>query len=273
MFISRGDLINRIEQSRTRRTTPRAVHGFSLAELLVVIGIIAILTAMLLPAVSSARKLSQRVQCATNIRGIGAALLCYAQDYRDEIPIDYKWVTCHDYGVPQPVYTGLIVPYVGGTVGDPKIPFYQIPENGIAYTTRPIFRCPSDNGKRLRFGGRVNYSYALNRFFFTGNNHGGTRSIKLSLVKRASTKIMIADMSEYTYPGTVWGPGSGPGWSNGVKTWTPPSLQHTNVQNSQDFIAQGQTNMGFADGHVEFFPLSEVVNHRHYHPFEIKIPP
>lgn len=56
--------------------------GFTLVELLVVIGIIAVLIAMLLPALSQARNQAKSVQCQSNLRQIGQALVMYGNDNR-----------------------------------------------------------------------------------------------------------------------------------------------------------------------------------------------
>jgi prepilin-type N-terminal cleavage/methylation domain-containing protein len=68
--------------------TPR--RGFSLIELLVVIAIIGLLMAVLLPALGSARAASMRVASMSNQRQLGVALMLYADDFQDRVPLGFS---------------------------------------------------------------------------------------------------------------------------------------------------------------------------------------
>jgi prepilin-type N-terminal cleavage/methylation domain-containing protein/prepilin-type processing-associated H-X9-DG protein len=69
---------------------PKYRSAFTLIELLVVIGIIAVIIAILLPALSKARESSNRTQCLSNLRQVGMAFRFYAMSNRDQVPLGYR---------------------------------------------------------------------------------------------------------------------------------------------------------------------------------------
>ena len=170
----------KLSSDRSPNHTSR--YGFTLIELLVVIAIIAILAAMLLPALAKARLRAQGTQCMNNTKQLTLAWRMYAEDANDLL------LTCQDpAGHPSAIMSGRTT-WVQGNLDftsaqanwDPAINILTSPI--FPYTKNPqIFKCPADQstvnsptGKRPRVR-----SNSMSQVFSVGewlDSSGGTDS-------------------------------------------------------------------------------------------------
>ena len=120
----------------------RKSKGFTLVELLVVIGIIALLIAILLPALSRAREQAKNAQCLSNLRQLATVYQLYANDYKDKIPIGYLG------GSP---WTGYYV-----CASSTYYPLMGRLYKGDYLTSPEAFYCPSQDDTRWQFNTKEN---------------------------------------------------------------------------------------------------------------------
>ncbi|MBE6394201.1 MAG: DUF1559 domain-containing protein [Lentisphaerae bacterium] len=235
-----------LKNRKGERDCPEPAHGqvkqycFTLIELLVVIAIIAILAAMLMPALSKARERGKLISCANNIKQLGSACQQYALTYEDYFPA--YWTG--DY-------------YYGGTFAKGQYGWhwiYTMMASGFIKSQKVdkggILRCPAEVNLNTYTHYGLNTGMATNgknttsnliqmykwRCAFVGSD---VRWFKWSSVKRPSFVMIAGDSTGYHISPSNSGNGAG-----GVGPVGSNFIRHGGVINAV-----------FIDGHVEALPL------------------
>jgi prepilin-type processing-associated H-X9-DG protein/prepilin-type N-terminal cleavage/methylation domain-containing protein len=156
--------------------------AFTLVELLVVVGVIAVLIGILMPVVNRSRAMAVRATCQANLRSIGVCLRAYLNDNRDIMPLAcaYPWVIIDPTNAN---YTPPITNFLGPLLREPQ-----------------VFICKADTVHKyyLRVGG-MSYYYNGSRQTPTGwtNGLGGAKISMSSLALSGVTERNINVMSDF----------------------------------------------------------------------------
>jgi prepilin-type N-terminal cleavage/methylation domain-containing protein/prepilin-type processing-associated H-X9-DG protein len=233
-----------------RRTAGRP--GFTLVELLVVIGIIAVLLSILLPALGRVREKGNQLKCLSNIRQLGIATLMYCNDNRGLLPGGAVG------GNPKPwdwVYwkSGLAAPY-DDPANCPLARYYS----GGSRPVAEILVCPSDNVETRSY----KFSFSINAFIcddsraYAHLNNGVTKRFSINMVKNPSEKVLFGEEDERTINDGLWH----------VKNTINDRLGVRHDQRRTVADNSGRGNVLFCDGHAEFTDRSVAHDPKHYYP-------
>jgi prepilin-type N-terminal cleavage/methylation domain-containing protein/prepilin-type processing-associated H-X9-DG protein len=211
-----------------------ARRAFSLVELLVVVGIIAVLIGLLMPAITAARESAKTVACLSNLRQLAVATHAYADSNKGLFPIAYHFRTSPEFVSYAWDFTTTRTS--GGDV---------VVEAGLLWDGKgsgKVQQCPSFDGASNTVGDPFT-GYNYNTSYI---GHGASESIvkpaKVTDVRRSSRCALFGDG------------GFGSGANKFMRApWANPGDASFTARHSgtQAYRHRGRTNAVFVDGHGE----------------------
>jgi prepilin-type N-terminal cleavage/methylation domain-containing protein/prepilin-type processing-associated H-X9-DG protein len=247
-----------LSMRRRSLLTPRAAAGFTLIELLVVIAIIAILAAMLLPALSKAKDRAQGIACLSNTKQTILGVIMYASDNGDFFPSPPNWWTSGPYRnlaglacggewlLRDHISPNTPAPMISGYVPNNRIWVCPKRKRGLTYTTAPGEWDPSVTGF-LSYGFN---SIGVFGAVGTDGNMINAKPFKASSVSRSSEVVVLCDTSGSNDPANT--PASA--WLDSF--WAGSSGSGQPVSGSENCRLQtayakhnNRLNFSYVDGH------------------------
>jgi prepilin-type N-terminal cleavage/methylation domain-containing protein/prepilin-type processing-associated H-X9-DG protein len=235
--------------------------GFTLVELLVVIGIIAVLVGILLPALNKARRAAATVQCSSNMRQIAGAMLMYINANKGKFPPAgapiINGVYTYGWWWPNELVRGKYI-------NTPGVNVYSHPNSSTQerhFASSSVFRCPEGYAPDEAIGGGGNYpTDSLNNGYTILNDGPSTTAAEglgvpswYMLNSRTAFDSGGAPLSGMLLPG---GSSAAPFvWYNSTTT-SPDKLQIAGLQRSLSLVHKGS----------ELIMLVEATNTNFYNP-------